>query len=117
MSKSDKMFIAFPNGGILPADISGGEEKKVSAHEPVRVPRTYGEHLVSDHFAYEAEPPKKADSAKKPDQGSPAGRAAEIATAIEGLRKAEAAAAEDAEKLRLADEIAALEQESAGMKA
>lgn len=54
MAKADTMTIAFPNGGILPSDITGGEERRVSAHETVEVPRAYGEHLVNDRFAYEA---------------------------------------------------------------
>lgn len=61
MAKSDTMTIAFPNGGILPRDVTGGEEQKVGPHEAVEVPRVYGEHLVADHFAYPATPkPAKA---------------------------------------------------------
>lgn len=59
MAKSDTMTIVFPNGGILPRDITGGGERTVAAHEPVDVPRAYGEHLVSDRFAYEAKPVRK----------------------------------------------------------
>lgn len=60
MAKSETMMIAFPNGGILPADITGGKERAVSAHEAVEVPRSYGQHLVDDRFAYEAKPARKS---------------------------------------------------------
>lgn len=60
MSKSETMWVAFPNGGILPKDITKSEERKVGPHEPVRVPLAYGKHLIEDRFAYEAEEPKKA---------------------------------------------------------
>lgn len=55
----NSMWVAFPHGGIIPADVAGGAEKKVGPHEAVSVPRTYGEHLVHDRFAYEADEPKK----------------------------------------------------------
>lgn len=109
MSKSSTMFIAFPNGGILPADIAGGKETPVAAHEPVRVPRSYGEHLVSDRFAYETEAPKRK-------QNGGDARAAEIAARIDALRADLLAAADDAEKERIAREIEALETEAAGQK-
>lgn len=60
MSKPETMWVAFPNGGILPKDITKSKERPVGPHEAVRVPRTYGQHLVDDRFAYEAEEPKKA---------------------------------------------------------
>lgn len=61
MSKSETMYIAFPFGGSIPGPVlNEKEDKKVGPHDPIRVPRSYGEHLVSDRFAYEAEAPKKA---------------------------------------------------------
>lgn len=68
MTKSDTMTIAFANGGILPREVTGGDEQPVGAHEAVDVPRAYGEHLISDRFAYETKPArpshKKAEGAK-----------------------------------------------------
>lgn len=66
MAKSDTMTIAFPNGGILPRDVTGGDERPVGPHEVVDVPRSYGEHLVSDRFAYEAKPAHRGH--KKPEE-------------------------------------------------
>jgi len=112
MSKS--MFVAFPNGGSLPEEITGGEEKHVPAHEPVRVPQAYGEHLIHDGFAYAADAPKKGDGSKKSDPKS--GRAGEIAALLEDLRKALAEATDDVDKERLGKEIAVLEDEANGLK-
>lgn len=70
MSKKDMMWIAFPNGGIIPAAVMGEEDDRpVDAHQPVKVPSTYGEHLVHDRFAYETEAPKekKRQAARQPD--------------------------------------------------
>ena len=72
MAKSDTIFIAFKNGGRLPKEITGGEEKVVPPHEAVRVPRTYGESLIEDRFAYLTEAQKKAPSSpttSKPEGG------------------------------------------------
>lgn len=62
-----KMTIAYPHGGILPASVTGGEEKRVPPHEPVSVPRYYGEHLIHDRFAYEVEPKKTGKGKAKTD--------------------------------------------------
>ena len=56
MSKSDTMFIAFPNGGVIPASITGGKDRKVAPHEAVKVPKNYGDSLVEDRFAYATDP-------------------------------------------------------------
>lgn len=64
MNEQD-MLIAFPNGGRLPVGTVGNaKEISVPAHEPVRVPLSYGEHLVADRFAYRASEPKKAPAGK-----------------------------------------------------
>lgn len=110
MSKPDTMYIAFPFGGILPAEVTGAQERKVTPHEPVKVPRTYGRQIVDDRFAYETDPPapaKKKDAGGKEPAAAPEARLAE-------LRRAAEAATDQAEKDRLAGEIAALEGELAG---
>jgi len=58
------MRIAFPFGGILPAEITGGKEKTVPPHEPVSVPVAYGRQLTDDRFAYDAEKMKPAAQKK-----------------------------------------------------
>lgn len=73
MSK-ETMTIAYRNGGILPAEIAGGKERRIAPHEPVKVPRSYGEHLVHDRFAYEVDGRKKATARKaSSEQVDPAG--------------------------------------------
>ena len=68
MRKTDTMFIAFPNGGTVPASVTGGKDRKVGPHEAVKVPRDYGDSLVDDRFAYESDPAtaKAAGAARKP---------------------------------------------------
>lgn len=112
MSKPDTMYIAFPFGGILPADVTGTQERKVLPHEPVKVPRTYGRQLVDDRFAYEADPPAPA---KKNAGGK--GQAVALEARLAELRKAAEAAADQAEKDRLAADIVAAEGELAGLQA
>jgi hypothetical protein len=110
MSKSETMWVAFPNGGILPKDVTKSEERKVGPHEAVRVPRAYGKHLVDDRFAYETEEPKKAKDAgkqvEKPDlaelQDAVAQAEAAIAGAAEGEEKRLALDALDEAKAALA---------------
>lgn len=94
MSKSETMYIAFPYGGILPADVAGGDEKKVGPHDPVKVPRTYGEHLIEDRFAYRAEAPK----ARKNEGGRPPVDLAALEDAVKTAEAAASAAADDSEK-------------------
>lgn len=67
MSKKSTIVVAFPHGGIIPARVLD-EDKNISVlpHEPIEVPKVYGDHLISDHIAYdfiEAEKRKKADAA------------------------------------------------------
>ena len=64
MAKSDTMLIAFPNGGILPCEVTGGDERAVPPHEPVEVPTAYGQHLVDDRFAYKPKPASKKSSSE-----------------------------------------------------
>lgn len=75
MAKTDTMTIAFPNGGILPRDVTGGDEQSVGPHEPVEVPRAYGEHLVADRFAYLA-----TSKPAKAHQSADAGQSSKAAT-------------------------------------
>jgi hypothetical protein len=112
MSKSDTMYIAFSHGGRLPSSVTGEpKERKVPPHEAVRVPRAYGEHLVHDKFAYEAEAPKK-----KVDAGR-GKRLQDIEAQIAQVRQAVEDAADAAEKERLERDLAALEQDLAVAKA
>lgn len=54
MSKTDKIEIAFENGGIIPARILGKDKDvHVSAHEPIAVHKNYGNHLLNDLLAYD----------------------------------------------------------------
>lgn len=113
MSKSDSMFIAFSHGGILPSSITGGDERRVGPHEPVRVPRSYGEHLIADRFAYEAEAPKKkADPAAAALQK----QLQDLEARLSDGRAAVAAATDLAEKGRLEAEVADLEAELEKLK-
>lgn len=61
MAKVETIWIAFPNGGILPGSVTGAAEMPVGAHKPVEVPLSYGLHLISDRFAVKASPPARRD--------------------------------------------------------
>lgn len=67
MSKKPTIVVAFPHGGIIPAGVlEKPANVSVLPHEPIEVPKFYGEHLISDRIAYdfvEAEKRKKADAA------------------------------------------------------
>ena len=67
MSKKSTIVVAFPHGGIIPAGVlEKPANVSVLPHEPIEVPKFYGEHLISDRIAYdfvEAEKRKKADAA------------------------------------------------------
>lgn len=112
MSKSDTMHIAFPNGGILPASVTGGKETSVPPHEAVKVPRTYGEHLVHDRFAYEAEAPK----ARKKAGPTPDTLIADLETQIEHKRKALEDEPDAERRASIEKEIAFHEDQLAGLK-
>ncbi|KAB2779436.1 hypothetical protein [Brucella anthropi] len=81
MSKKSTIVVAFPHGGIIPAGVlEKPANVTVLPHEPIEVPKFYGEHLISDRIAYdfvEAEKRKKADAAS-------AAKDAEIAHANAG---------------------------------
>ena len=111
MSKTDTMFIAFPHGGILPAEIAGGKDRPVGPHDPVRVPSTYGKSLVEDRFAYIAEPPRKASAAQpKPSAID------ELEARLETARKAVGGASDLEQKGRLEAEVSSIEAEIAALK-
>lgn len=87
---SKKICIAFRHGGIIPATVLGTEEdKRLNAHEPIEVPASYGQSLIDDRFAYEAEPEKKKGKSKSGDDGA----AAKAAKVAEAQHKADAARA------------------------
>lgn len=113
MSK-ETMWIAFPNGGILPAAITGDKDKEVPAHEPVPVPADYGKHLVHDRFAYEAKPKGKATKASGGDSAEARQR---LEATLAGLRKKVDEAQDVAEKAKLAEQVAAVEKKIADLAA
>ncbi|HEV2504404.1 MAG TPA: hypothetical protein VGV39_15100 [Mesorhizobium sp.] len=96
MSKNETMHIAFPNGGSIPASVlKEKDDRKVGPHEAVRVPRSYGEHMVANRFAYEADP-AKAKAPATGTKGSADGReedlkkfASVLASREEALKTAE----------------------------
>lgn len=109
MAKTEMMMIAFANGGILPAGISGsGEERAVPAHEPVSVPKTYGEHLVSDRFAYV---PEGGDG--KADDVKSAAERKKLEQRLASLRADLDKAKDDEAKTRIEGDIAVLEKQFA----
>lgn len=113
MSK-ETMWIAFPNGGILPAAITGDKEREVDAHTPVRVPVDYGKHLVHDRFAYEAPPKAKAAKAAGGDSSEARMR---LEATLASLRKKVEEATEQTEKDALAEQVAAVEKKISDMAA
>lgn len=107
MSSKETMWIAFPNGGILPATITGGKDRDVDAHEPVRVPADYGKHLVHDRFAYEATPKGKAT---KPSSSDSADARLRLEATLAGLRAKAEEVQDPAEKAKLAEQADAVEK-------
>ncbi|MEN5300189.1 hypothetical protein ABE530_17875 [Brucella sp. TWI559] len=71
MSKKSTILVAFPNGGIIPANVLEMKNNvSVLPHQPIEVPKVYGDHLISDRIAYdyaEAEKRKKAIAAAAKD--------------------------------------------------
>jgi len=112
MSK-ETMWIAFPNGGILPAAITGDKDREVAAHDPVSVPADYGKHLVHDRFAYEAKPKGKA----KASGGDSAEARQRLEATLAALRKKVEDAQDVAEKAKLAEQVAAVEKKIADLAA
>lgn len=106
MSSKETMWIAFPNGGIIPASITGEKDRAVDAHDPVKVPSEYGQHLVHDRFAYEAEAPNRKGKAGK------GGKSAvdSVTLKLADLQAQKAAATTDEDRARIDGEIAALAQ-------
>lgn len=101
MAKTEMLTIAFRNGGILPAEITGGEERRVAAHEPVSVPKAYGQHLVDDRFAYPADP----EESKQQVEQLTVSQRKKLEARLESLR-ADHTKADDVEiKAKLAAEI------------
>ncbi|SON55526.1 hypothetical protein HDIA_1985 [Hartmannibacter diazotrophicus] len=105
-----KIWVAFRNKGVLPKALMGTEKDiNVGPHEPVRVPETYGNHLIADRFAYAAdELAKQRAAARKGTAKSIAAAEKAVADAKETLDKAgdDLAAKADAEKALAAAEAA-----------
>jgi hypothetical protein len=110
MAKSETMTIAFPHGGILPSEITGGAEQHVPAHEAVDVPRDYGAHLVSDRFAYEPKPAKKSK-----DDASAAAARVKLEAQLRGMREGADKETDPAKKAKLAGKIADVEKQLAAL--
>lgn len=111
MSSKETMLIAFPNGGILPASITGDKDKPVDPHDPVRVPRDYGEHLVHDRFAYEPAPKGKKGKGAPDDDTA----AKQLEAGLVELRKKVEETADVAEKAKLAEAVAEAEKKLADL--
>ena len=66
MSKKPNIVVAFPRGGIIPAAVlEKSDDVTLRPHEPIEVPKVYGDHLISDRIAYdyaEAEKRKKLEA-------------------------------------------------------
>lgn len=112
MASKSTMKIQFPRGGTIPKEVlKSNKDKKCDPGEVVTVPKTYGDHLVSDRFAVEAKAStkggkaeadkKKAELAKLEAAVSDAKVALEKADTDEA--KATAQAALDAAEKALAD--------------
>lgn len=101
------MTIAFPNGGILPTEITGGAERAVPAHEPVEVPLAYGQQLVGDRFAYI---PDKTEVVEAKDALTQEQRR-KLDQKLAGLREDLKKVTTDEHKARLTAEITEIEQQ------
>ena len=98
MASEKKMKIAFKHGGIIPAAVIGakdGKDKPCTAHEAVAVPESYGNHLITDGFAYEV---KTAAAAKKDAKAL-----ADANKAVGDAEKKLAEAGDDADKKAAAE--------------
>lgn len=100
MSKKSTIVVAFPHGGIIPAGVlEKPKDVSVPPHEPIEVPKVYGDHLIFDRIAYdfvEAEKRKKADAASA---AKDAETARADADALEALKEEIAGLAFDRDKL------------------
>lgn len=118
MSKSS-IWIAFKNGGIIPAVIVGGEtDKRVGPHEPVKVPEAYGRHLIDDRFAYKTDEPaapKVGKGAKR--DAAKAARIDQLTVDIDAMKKAVETAADDEARTRLEAEISKAQDELKSLEA
>lgn len=109
MAKEDTITIAFPNGGLLPRSVTGeNADKPVQPRQAVDVPRRYGEHLISDRFAYEvkSDRPKRKVAAQKSSEEV---AIAELKAALVQLRADAAKATSEEDKAALSRQISAAE--------
>ncbi len=78
--KIEMMEIAFSHGGRLPVGLIGNPaEVEVMAHEAVSVPRSYGEYMIADRFAYAPTPPAGRKTPKPAPSGGQDGDRSRIA--------------------------------------
>lgn len=100
-----KITIAFARGGILPGKVMGTEtDVSVSPGEPVRVPETYGRHLIDDRFASEVEAKVAAKSADGDGKGK---KSADDAAAKAKTEAAKAVADAEAALMAAGDDMVA----------
>lgn len=99
-AKAEMMTIAFSHAGIIPAEITGGKAVNVAAHAHVEVPRSYGEQLVTDRFAYV---PEMQMSEAQPADVTRAELEKELAGRREALVKETDAAKKATQTAKIAD--------------
>lgn len=104
MAQNKTIKIAFPNGGIIPADLlKNKEDKKVPPHEKVVVPFSYGKSLCDDKFAYEVKSEASSSKDQKPPTKQKASTKVEKTVAEREAKTAEI-------KTRYEQAVAVLEQ-------
>lgn len=94
---SKKIWIALPLGGLLARAAMGTEKDvEVPPHKPVAVPVAYGQSLIENRFAIEAEAEtaKKGGNSGKQASGTPDAIAA-AETAVSEAKAAVEAAGDD----------------------
>ncbi|MEP3049422.1 MAG: hypothetical protein ABJL55_16360 [Roseibium sp.] len=109
------LLIAFPLGGIIAAEIANKKEDvQVDPHEPVRVPVEYGESLIADKFAYEAQPKgKQAPANETPDPE----KLKKLEAAVAAAQKAVDGAKSEPSKAKAQKYLASTEKALAAAKA
>ena len=125
MSKSKTISIAFDTIGRIPAGIlKDGKSAIVDPHKAIDVPRIYGEHLISNHLAYDPDERARANEKNAEQQETRSARTgkdkgqmkqvseleAKLAGATKKLEDQMAVSEGLNEKLKTAEETVALLQ-------
>lgn len=88
MSKKPNIVVAFPRGGIIPAAVlEKSDDVPVRPHEPIAVPKIYGDHLISDRIAYDYAEAEKRKKAAAESAGADAETARLDAEAVQSLNE------------------------------